>query len=77
MAFGALIFNFIGAVVRWLYGTIWRTIANKRKYTFKEYLNGPEQSDDWFDMTGHTFVNRLIGAIALFIICWLIIKMGI
>jgi hypothetical protein len=77
VGFGALIFNFIGAVVRWSYGTIWRTIANKRKYKFKAYLNGPENSDNWFDLTSHTFVNRLIGAITLFLICLLIIKMGI
>ena len=77
MGFGAIIFNFLGACVRWLYGTIWRTVMNKRKYSFKEYLYGPKSSDDWFDMTGHTFVNRMIGAIILVLICLTIVKISI
>lgn len=61
---GGFIFNFIGACVRWTYGTIWRTIANRKKFKFSEYLNGPENSDDWFD-NGHELVNRVIGIITL------------
>jgi len=62
------LFNFIGAVVRWIYGSIWRTIFQKPKFTFVEYLRGPKQSDDWFDQTGHTFVNRIIGFITLMLL---------
>lgn len=62
---GAALFNFIGPCVRWIYGTIWRTIANKKKFKFCEYLNGPENSDDWFDLTGHEFVNKVVGFITL------------
>ncbi|MGE5447282.1 MAG: hypothetical protein ACM3PR_02895 [Bacteroidales bacterium] len=64
------IFNFIGAVIRCIYGTIWRTIAGKKKYTFKEYLRGPQDSDDWFDVTGHELVNRIIGIGFLFLIVY-------
>lgn len=77
MGIGASIFKYFGATVRWIYGTIWRTIANKPRFKFSEYLNGPENSEDWFDMTGHNFVNVLIGMIAIFMICWMIIKLGI
>ncbi|MBN1769215.1 MAG: hypothetical protein JW842_11965 [Prolixibacteraceae bacterium] len=77
MGFGGVIFDYAVAVVRWIYGTIWRTIANKPKYKFTEYINGPENSDDWFDTIGHSFVNRVIGLIAIFSICWIIIKLGI
>jgi hypothetical protein len=76
MGVGGIIFNFLGAAVRWLYGTIWRTIANKKKYTFNEYLSGPKNSKDWYDMTGHTFVNRIIGLITLVFILWMIMKLG-
>lgn len=62
MGIGGEILSFIGACVRWIYGMTWRTIAKKEKFTFKEYLNGPNNSDDWFDFTGHDFVNRLVGA---------------
>ena len=42
---GAIIFNFIGGSGRYIYGTIWRILLNKKKYNFKEYLNGPNNSD--------------------------------
>ncbi|TDN97732.1 hypothetical protein [Sunxiuqinia elliptica] len=74
MGIGAEIFNFIGAVVRWTYGTIWRTIAREKKFTFKEYLKGPNDSDDWFDFAGHESVNRIIGAGFLMIIIYLTMK---
>lgn len=37
---GGIIFNFIGASIRWIYGSVWRTLFNKLKFTFKEYLYG-------------------------------------
>lgn len=77
MGVGGIIFNFIGALVRWIYGTISRNITNKPKYKFREYLYGPENSKDWYDMTGHGFVNRVIGMITIVVICWIIIKLGI
>ena len=72
MGFGGIIFNFIGAVTRWVYGSIWRSIVQKKKYTFNEYLYGPKNSDDYFDTMGHTFINRIVGAITLVLICILI-----
>ncbi len=69
---GGFIFNFIGACVRWAYGTTWRTIASKKKYKFSEYLYGLENSDDWFD-GGHQFVNRIIGIITLVVLLFLIV----
>jgi len=77
MGFGGIIFNFLGAVVRWVYGTIRRTISNKPKYTFSEYVYGPKNSDGWFDTNGHNFVNRIIGIISMVLMCWLIIRFGI
>ena len=62
--FGRIFFNFIGACLRWVYGTIWRRIFKKPKYSFKEYLNGPKNSIDHFDLHGHQFNNRIIGALA-------------
>lgn len=57
------LFNFIGACLRWIYGTTWRTIANKPKFTFKEYLNGPKKSSDYYDQMAHGQNNIWIGAI--------------
>jgi len=64
---GRIILNYVGATVRWLYGTIWRTIFKKQKYTYKEYVYGPNNSD-WYDFNGHQFNNRIIGALFLVLI---------
>lgn len=60
-------FNFIGAGARWIWGSIWRTLLNKRKYKWKEYLYGPD-NPDYFDEMGHGFNNVLIGILVLFFI---------
>ena len=65
---GRIIFNFVGAFVRWGWGSIWDTLRKKKKYSFQEYLNGPKYSRDWFDKTGHGFVNRIIGIISITIV---------
>jgi len=72
MGLGASIFNYIGAISRWIYGSIWCSIFKKKRFSFKEYLNGPNNSDDWFDMTGHVFVNKVVGFIISMIICGLL-----
>jgi len=73
---GGIFFDYIGAIIRWIYGTIWRTIANKSKFKFSEYVNGPENSDDWFDATGHSTVNRFVGMITIVVIVILINRYG-
>ncbi len=65
--------NFIGAITRWFFGMIWRTVFNKTKYTFDEYLSGPKNSKDHFDVYGHRFNNIIIGSIVLVIILVIII----
>jgi len=62
--YGRVIFNFIGAVMRWIYGTIWRTFLNKKKFTFKEYLYGPN-NPNYYDEMGHTINNVFIGILTL------------
>lgn len=76
MGWGAVLYNFIGACVRWLYGTIWRTIAHKEKFQFHEYLYGPDNSDDYFDNVGHQFVNKVIGIITLVVVIFGILKLS-
>lgn len=58
---GRFIFNYIGGTIRWIYGSIWRTIFNRPKFSYKEYINGPKNSKDHFDEFGHQYNNRLIG----------------
>tara|TARA_R110000744_G_scaffold30379_2_gene71988 strand:- start:357 stop:596 length:240 start_codon:yes stop_codon:yes gene_type:complete len=62
--FARVILNSLGASVRWLWGSIWRTIFKKPKYNWNDYLYGPENSD-YYDNMGHSFNNGLIGVIVL------------
>ncbi|MDT0608051.1 hypothetical protein [Croceitalea rosinachiae] len=63
--FGGIIFNFIGASIRWIYGSVWRTLFNKPKFTFKEYLYGPKGTNDYYDKNAHELNNKLIGIFAI------------
>ena len=74
MLFGFEIFNFIGGSIRWVFGTAWSALTKKPKFTFWEYINGPKNSSDWFDETGHHFVNILIFFLALGIIFGIILS---
>ena len=69
MFYGGYIFEFVGAVLRWVFGSIIRIVFNRKRFRFREYLYGPEDSDEWFDTVGHEFVNRLIGAGSIVLIC--------
>lgn len=71
---GKFIQNLVGASVRWSYGTVWRTLSGKKRYTFTEYMYGPKYSDDWFDQKGHTFVNRIIGMVFIVVVFVLLLK---
>ncbi len=64
---------FIGATIRWLYGSVWRTVFQRKKYTFNEYLNGPNDSEDWYDKRGHRMVNIWIAIAAITLVLSLII----
>lgn len=77
MFIGNIIFNFIGGTVRYIFGMIWRTILKKKKFSFKEYIYGPKNPEDYFDENGHTFVNGIVGFVTLMIICWIIVMKSI
>lgn len=64
---GRIFFNYIGGTLRYLYGTIWMTIFDKPKFTYKEYIYGPKKKD-YYDETAHEFNNRIVAIIFLGII---------
>ncbi len=72
--FGRVVLNFLGAVPRWIWGSIWRTLFKKPKFKWSEYLYGPE-NPDYYDVMGHQFNNRIIGALVLVFIVVPIIRM--
>ncbi len=55
-------FNFIGGTIRWVYGTIWRLIVKKPRFTFQEYIYG-HNYPNYYDMMGHQLNNKIIGAL--------------
>jgi len=72
--FGGTVFNFFGACTRWtLYG-IKRAFTNDKPISFKEFLNGPNRSDDFFDIYGHELNNKWIGFITIVLLGYLIVK---
>jgi len=66
--------NYIGASIRWIYGSVWSTIFKQQKYTYKEYLNGPENSNDFYDKHGHQFNNKIIGIIGIVVSIAILIR---
>jgi hypothetical protein len=60
------ILNLIGGTLRFIYGTIWRTIFNKPKFTYKQYIYGIKSKDFWEGM--HQENNKWIGGIFVMLI---------
>ena len=61
---GGEILNFVGGTIRWIYGSLWRTIFKKPKFKFKEYISGPN-NPDYYDKFGHHFNNKIIAIISI------------
>ena len=74
LTLGGIILNFIGAILRWIFGSVWRTIFKKQKFKFNEYLYGPKSSNYYDDM-GHRLNNRIIGMFGLVLIIIPIIQL--
>ena len=64
---GQFLLNYIGGTLRFIYGTVWRTLFNKPKFSYKEYIYGPKRPN-YYDKTGHDFNNRMIAFIFIMII---------
>jgi hypothetical protein len=64
--FGGLLINLIGGSTRWAFGTTWRKLTNQKTFKYREYIYGPENSEDWFDR-GHWFVNFLVFLIVVLV----------
>lgn len=63
--------NGIGGTIRFAYGTLIRTLRLTKRppFTYREYLNGPDQPEDvLFDTMGHRFNNILLGLLMFGII---------
>ena len=52
---------------------IWRTIFNKPKFTYQEYINGPKRKN-YYDEMGHEFNNRIIAFIVIGIVVCLLVN---
>lgn len=58
---GHYVFNYIGAMVRFILGTIIRKLFNRKTYTFSECLNGPPEEPYIRYNNEHQSNNQLIG----------------
>lgn len=69
--------QWLGGAVRYLYGTVIRDLklTKRQRYTFKEYVNGPDQPNDVvFDTIGHRFNNRLLGLVIAGVLLAILIR---
>lgn len=70
---GRSILNLIGGTARWVYGTLWRTLLQKEKFTFREYIEGRKNTEDLFNQKDHQIVNIVVGFVLIvFIISMLV-----
>ena len=74
MGLGSFIFNFFGACSRWTYGQFRSRLFGGPKYTFREYLNGPDNGDEIIDTFGHGLITNIVGAVTIIVIVVLLIK---
>lgn len=74
MTIAQQVLNFTGGTIRWIFGSIWRTIFKKPKFSFEEYIYGPKDPN-YYDKTGHSFNNVLIGTLGLIFIIVPIIQL--
>jgi hypothetical protein len=70
---GRFFLNYIGGTLRFIYGIIWRTIFDKPKFTYKEYIYGPKKRN-YYDEMGHEFNNRIIAFIFIGIIVIMLVN---
>lgn len=66
-----ILFNYLGGTIRFIFGTFWRTLFNKPKFTYKEYVYGL-QTEDISEKAKHKFNNRVIGAIFICIVVYIL-----
>ena len=57
--------NLIGGTIRWIYGTVWRSLFKKPKFKYKEYVFGLEKSKNHYDAHGHDFNNVIVTIISI------------
>ena len=69
-----VVINYIGAAIRWVFESIWRRLANKEMFTFEQYLNGPNESEDLPAATRHRFTNFMVAAISILLVVILAMK---
>nr|WP_299382446.1 hypothetical protein [Allomuricauda sp.] len=66
------IVTYVGGASRWAVGTLWRRALNKRRFTFREYIHGVENSTDHFSGLDHGMANYLIGWTVIIFLFWLV-----
>ena len=66
-----LICNVIGGTIRWVFGSIWRTVFKKPKFKYKEYLFGIDKTNSSKSNT-HQLNNLFITLLTLFLLGYLL-----
>lgn len=73
MFWGSFIFEFIGALVRFLFQYVSNIFTKNRIKSFREVWNGPDKKDP-INFVSYGFSNILIGFCVLMAFVWLTFK---
>lgn len=72
-----VVLNFIGASIRWVFGSLWRTLTNKPKRTYKSYVYGEDFESDSYDDFTVGIINPITAVIFIAIVIGCIVKFNI
>ena len=75
MFYGSQIFRFFGVLVAWIFCNLYFLILNKKRVSFLEIWKR-QTYDDAADGAMYEMKYIFFGAVMLFFICHLIIKLG-
>jgi hypothetical protein len=67
--------NLIGAFIRWVFGSIWRTIVNRKRISFYEYASGNENTDALLEDSGMKTINLIVGIVVILSILYIIFRL--
>ena len=69
------VINYIGAAIRWVFESIWRSLNNKEMFTLEDYLNGPKEPEG-LPATRRRFANFMVAAISILLVVILVMNLS-
>ena len=72
--FGGLIVSYLGALIRWIIGSLLNIISKKPLLSYKKYLYGPKNFENLYETKTANIDNFFVGIAVIIIISFLSAK---